>query len=151
MSGWLVAAATVAATISVTDGVVVLSTDYRKIVSLLLERRSYREIVAAVGCSHQTVAAAKKQLDERNITIDRLAQLTDAELSTMFPNGRSRVRSEYREPDFEKVVAPFKKNKHFTLLQRWRTYTGTTSPLREYGYSQYCLLTPTENRTINAD
>lgn len=58
MIGWLVAAAPAAATNSVLEGVVVLHTDYRKIMSLLLERRSYREVVAAVGCSRQTVAAA---------------------------------------------------------------------------------------------
>lgn len=140
MIGWLVAVATAAATNSVLGGVVVLSTDYRKIMSMLLERRSYREVVAAAGCSHQTVAAAKKQLGERMLTYDRLAQLSDADIAAMFPDGRSRVRAEYLEPEFSKVVASFKKNQHYTLLQGWRAYTGKPSELRKYGYSQYCAL-----------
>ncbi|MFG3398785.1 IS21 family transposase [Streptomyces parvus] len=117
-----------------------LATDYRKIMSLLLERRSYREIEAMAGCSQKSVAAAKKQLVGRSITVDGLAQLTDADLAEMFPDGRSRVRSEYLEPDLGKVVASFKKNRHYTLLQGWRTYTGRSSELRKYGYSQYCAL-----------
>lgn len=119
---------------------VVLSTNYRKIMSLLLERHSYRDIVGAVGCSHQTVAVVKKQVVDRGITVEGLAQLTDADIALMFPDGRSRVRSEYLEPDFQKVVASFKKNRHYTLLQGWRSYTGRLSGLRKYGYSQYCAL-----------
>lgn len=117
-----------------------MSTDYRKIMSLLLERRSYREIGAVLGCSQKSVAAAKKQLVGRGITADGLAQLTDADIAEMFPDGRSRVRSEYLEPDFGRVVASLKKNQHYTLLQAWRTYTGKVSELRKYGYSQYCAL-----------
>ena len=117
-----------------------MSTDYRKIMNLLLERRSYREIVAMLGCAPKSVAASKKQLDEQNLTIDRLAQLTDQEVAALFPDGRSRVRAEYLEPEFSKVVASFKKNQHYTLLQGWRTYTGKPSELRKYGYSQYCAL-----------
>ncbi|MGB4778826.1 hypothetical protein [Microbacterium sp.] len=117
-----------------------LSTDYRKIMSLLLERRSYREIEAMAGCSQKSVAAAKKQLVGRSITVDGLARLTDADIAEMFPDGRSRVRSEYAEPDFERVVVSLKKNQHYTLLQGWRTYMGIPSELRKYGYSQYCAL-----------
>jgi hypothetical protein len=116
-----------------------MSTDYRRIMNLLLERRSYREIESLLGCSPKSVAAAKKQLDEHHITADRLAQLTDTELSALFPDGRSRVRAEYLEPDFGKVVASFKKNQHYTLLQGWRSYTGITSVLRKYGYSSIAL------------
>lgn len=108
--------------------------------NLLLERRSYREIVAMLGCAPKSVAAAKKQLEAQNLTIDRLAQLTDQEVTALFPDGRSRVRAEYFEPEFSKVVASFKKNQHYTLLQGWRTYTGKPSGLRKYGYSQYCAL-----------
>lgn len=117
-----------------------LGTDDRKIMSLLLERRSYREIEAMLGCSQKTVAAAKKQLVGKCISLDGLAQLMDADITEMFPDGRSRVRSEHVEPDFERVVASFKKNQHYTLPQGWRTYVGISSELRKYGYSQYCAL-----------
>lgn len=121
-------------------GVVVVSTDYRKIMSLLLDGRSYREIVALAGCSHETVAAVKKQISEQLITADRLRQMSNAEVAVLFPDGRSKVRAEYDDPNFQKVVASMKKNPHYTLLQGWRSYTGRQSPLRKYGYSQYCAL-----------
>lgn len=37
--------------------------DYRAIMSLVLQGRSYRDVVAAVGCSHRDVAAARKVID----------------------------------------------------------------------------------------
>lgn len=117
-----------------------MSTDYRKIMSLLLERRSYREIKAMLGCSPKSVAAAKNRVDEQALTAVRVAQLTDAEVRAMFPDGRSRVRAEYLEPEFQKVVASFKKNQRYTLLQGWRSYTGKPSQLRKYGSSQYGAL-----------
>ena len=35
-------------------------TDYRSVMSLLLQDRSYRDIEAIAGCSHRTIAKAKK-------------------------------------------------------------------------------------------
>ena len=37
-------------------------TDYRAIMTLVLQGRSYRDVVAAVGCSHRDVAAARKTI-----------------------------------------------------------------------------------------
>lgn len=115
-------------------------TDYRKIMGLLLEQRSYREISEVLGCSQKTVSAAKKIVVEYGLTENGLARLSDAEIAGFFPDGRSRVRSEYLVPDFKKAVVSFKKNRHYSLLQGWRSYTDLASPLRKYGYSQYCAL-----------
>lgn len=43
-------------------------TDYRAITALVIQGRSYREVVAAVGCSHRDVAAARKTIAARGIT-----------------------------------------------------------------------------------
>jgi len=130
----------VTATISSLRGVVVLHTDYRRIMSLLLESRSYREISAMLECAPKSIAAARRVIKAEALTSDRLAQLSDTALAELFPDGRSRVKSEYDDPDYAKVVASFKKNRHYTLLQGWRMYTSRPSSLRKYGYSQYCAL-----------
>jgi transposase len=115
-------------------------TDYRNILGLLLAGLTYREIQARAGCSQKTVAAAQKRLRSEGITVAGLAAMSDAEVGVLFPDGRARVTGQYLVPDFGRVVASMKKNRHYTLLQGWRTYTGISSELRKYGYSQYCAL-----------
>jgi transposase len=114
--------------------------DYRRILGLLLQGRSYREIVAAVGCSHRNVATARRAITEEGITTERLAGMSEAELIALFPDGRTRVSREYDSADFSRVVNSMRQNQHFTLLQAWRSYVGSGSGRRKYGYSQYCHL-----------
>ena len=103
--------------------------DYRRILWLLLQGRSYREIAAAVGCSHRDVATARRVLGEEGLTAERLADMPEAELMVLFPDGRSRVSEEYASPDFSRVVSSMRHNPHFTLLQAWRSYVGSGSGL----------------------
>lgn len=114
--------------------------DYRAIMALLLQGRSYRQIVDAVGCSHRDVSAARKTIDDRGLSAASLAEMSDVEVAGLFPDGRSKVSAEYDSPDFGQVVKSMKANPHFTLLQAWRTYVGARSALRKYGYAQYCHL-----------
>lgn len=114
--------------------------DYRRILELLLQGRSYREVALAVGCSHRDVATARRALSERGLTTERLAGLPEAELMAWFPDGRARVSEGYDLPDFAKVVASLRRNPHFTLLQAWRSYMSGGAGLRKYAYSQYCHL-----------
>jgi len=115
-------------------------TDYRAIMTLVLQGRSYRDVVAAVGCSHRDVAAARKMIAAKGITGTGLAQMSGTELRGLFPDGRSRVSDRYDVPDFARVVASMRSNPHFTVLQAWRGYVGSRSSNRKYGYSQYCHL-----------
>ena len=114
--------------------------DYRRILGLLLQGRSYREIVVAVGCSHRDVAAARRAMAERGITAERFSVMSETELLVLFPDGRTRVSGEYDSPDFSRVADSMRRNRHFTLLQAWRSYVGVGSKRRKYGYSQYCHL-----------
>ena len=114
--------------------------EYRRILGLLFQGRSYREIVVAVGCSHREVATARRAITERGLTAERLAGMSEAELMVVFPDGRARVSGEYDAPDFSRVAASLKRNAHFTLLQAWRSYVGGRSGRRKYAYSQYCHL-----------
>jgi hypothetical protein len=72
--------------------------DYRAIMTLVLQGRSYREVVAAVGCSHRDVAAARKVIGVKGITGTGLGQMSDSDLAGLFPDGRARVSDLYVVP-----------------------------------------------------
>ena len=114
--------------------------DYRAIMTLVLQGRSYRDVVAAVGCSHRDVATARKMIAAKGITGTGLAQMSDSELTGLFPDGRAKVSDLYVGPDFAVVVRSMRSNPHFTVLQAWRVYLGSQADGRKYGYSQYCHL-----------
>lgn len=126
--------------------------DYRRIVALLLEGRSYREVVEVAGCSHRDVSRVKRVIEERGVT--SASVVTDEDLADWFPDGRRRVSAEYEQPDLAAVLAAMRAQRHFTLLMAWRRYAdagttrtpgmpgmpaGTTAPKR-YGYAQFCAL-----------
>ena len=114
--------------------------DFRSIMALVLAGNSYRQVVAASGCSHRDVAAARKVIAAGGITAASLSKMSDADVRGLFPDGRARVSGQYNVPDFSRVVKSMKANPHFTLLQAWRVYVGSGSVQRKYGYSQYCHL-----------
>lgn len=113
--------------------------DYRRILGLLLEGRSYRDVVEIAGCSHRDVARVKHAIAEHGI--DSAAAVSDAELGAWFPDGRRRLSEEYEMPDLARVLASMKHNRHFTLLQAWRRYANASGAgKKKYGYSQFCAL-----------
>lgn len=107
---------------------------------LVLMGRSYTDIVESLGCSRRDVSAAKKVITSHRITLGRVSAMTDAEVRTLFPDGRTRVRDEYEQPDFGRVLQSMKSNQHFTLQQAWSRYVGRPGGGKKYGYSQYCHL-----------
>lgn len=114
--------------------------NYRKIMELVLEGRSYNEIVQAVGCSRRDVSVVRKTLTARGITAALAESMSDTEVQALFPDGRKRVSDEYESPDFAAVLRSMRANRHFTLQQAWRRYVGTGGRGKKYGYSQYCHL-----------
>lgn len=114
--------------------------DYRRILGLLLQGHSYRAVAGMVGCSQREVATARRAIQERGLTPERLVALSETELAAYFPDGRSRVSEGYDAPDFARVVVSMRRNPHFTLLLAWRSYVSGGSGLRKYAYSQYCHL-----------
>ena len=107
---------------------------------LVLEGRSYNEIVEAVGCSRRDVSVVKKTVIARGITAGLAESMTDADVQALFPDGRKRVSDEYESPDYAAVLRSMKANRHFTLQQARRKYVGVAGQGKKYGYSQYCHL-----------
>src|SRR5690625_1031930 len=110
--------------------------DYRRILTLLLENRSYRDVVEMVGCSHRDVARVKQAIIAHGVASGEA--VSDAELEEWFPDGRRRVSLEYDQPDLARVLASMRHNRHFTLLQAWRRYVEARGSGKKYGYSQFC-------------
>lgn len=115
--------------------------DYRKIMELLCDQRSYTTITETVKCSRREVAAAKKTIEARGITHGHLKVMTDAEVQALFPDGRAKVSDRYEAPHYPAVLKSMRANRHFTLQQAWSRYVGQDSgELQKYGYAQYCHL-----------
>lgn len=117
--------------------------DYRKIMLLLLEGRSYRDVVETVGCSHRDVARVRQTILDRGVTSP--AAVTDADFAGWFPDGRRQVSEEYDQPDLPRVLAAMKHDRHFTLLLAWRRYVDARGSGKKYGYSQFCALLSLSN------
>ena len=98
--------------------------NYRKIMELVLEGRSYNDIVEAVGCSRRDVSVVKKTVAARGITTGLAESMSESDVQAMFPDGRKRVSDEYESPDFDAVLRSMKANRYFTLQQAWRKYVG---------------------------
>ena len=80
--------------------------DYRAIMTLVLQGRSYRDVVAAVGCSHRDVAAARKV--NLKIMKTAIAYGTIVASFTVEKFGLERLREVKRE-HFDKRLEVLKK------------------------------------------
>lgn len=116
--------------------------DYKAIMTAAIAGHSYNEIVAALGCSRREVAAVKKAVATYGITAGQAASMSPAEVAALFPDGRKKVSASYARPDFDRVLAAMKHNRHFTLQQGWSKYLADDGGPKgkKYGYSQYCAL-----------
>ena len=66
-------------------------TDYRLVMSLLLQNRSYRDIEAIAGCSHRTIAKAARVCHDHGWTdTTQIDALGAEEIDGLFADGRKR-------------------------------------------------------------
>lgn len=120
--------------------------DYSAIMALVLEHRSYSEIVEIVGCSRREISLVSKTVRARGITAEQAASLSRDELADLFPDGRKNVSAGFVRPDFPGIVKSMKSNRHYTLQQAWHRYVqAPTAPApaeqeKKYGYTQFCQL-----------
>lgn len=118
-----------------------MKADYSAILALVLERRSYSEIVDMVGCSRREISLVSKTVKARGITAAQAASLSRDELAELFPDGRKNVSGGFVPPDFAGIVKSMKSNRHYTLQQAWHRYVqAPTTQGKKYGYTQFCQL-----------
>src|SRR5690625_3871425 len=112
---------------------------YRQILSLVLQGRSYAEIVEIAGCSRRDIARVRQVVATHQITSGEA--VTIEQLAEWFPDGRKRVSAQYTQPEFDQVLAAMRSNRFFTVLMAWRRYADADHGLKKpYGYSQFCAL-----------
>ena len=80
-------------------------TDYRAVMTLLLGKRSYRQIEDQLGCSHRAISRANQALRSLGLTTaQQVAALTNDELDEIFVDKRTSGQGEFVPIDFDAVV-----------------------------------------------
>ena len=80
-------------------------TDYRAVMTLLIRKRSYRQIEDQLGCSHRAISRANQALRSLGLTTaQQVAALTNDELDEIFVDKRSSGQGEFVPIDFDAVV-----------------------------------------------
>lgn len=118
-------------------------TDYRLVMSQLLQGRSYREIEAIAGCSHRTIAKAKKICGERELTTeDQIEALTAEEIDALFTDGRKNASIDFVMFDVAAAVKKRSGKKKLPLRVLWANYLETEGApgQRHYSYQRFCQI-----------
>lgn len=124
--------------------------DYRLVMSLLVRGYSYREIEAMAGCSHRTIAKARKAVDERGLTtVEQVEGLGAEDLDELFTDGRKASSELFVEVDVDAVVNARLGRKKPPLKVLWARYLDTDAPagVRHYGYERFCQIVAEHVRT----
>lgn len=118
-------------------------TNYRLVMSLLLQDRSYRDIEAIAGCSHRTIAKAKKVCHEQGLTAtSQVEALSGEEIDALFTDGRKTPSDEFVAFDVVETVNKRTGKNKLPLRVLWANYLDTDgSPgQRHYSYQRFCQI-----------
>ena len=101
-------------------------TDYRLVMSLLLQDRSYRDIEAIAGCSHRTIAKAKKVCHDHGLTAtSQVEALSGEEIDALFTDGRKTLADRAcRYRGSGELVPPFRRPGTGPCVKRAGTVGG---------------------------
>ena len=120
-----------------------LMADYRQIMLLILQKRPYRHVAAMARCSQNTVARARRVLDEQHLTTPaQVEALSSEDLDRLFTDGRKNVSADFVPINIEKIIAARVGRKKPPLKVLWAKYLETDAPAgaRYYGYDRFCEL-----------
>ena len=115
-------------------------TDYRAVMTLLLGKRSYRQIEDQLGCSHRAISRANQALRSLGLTTaQQVAALTNDELDEIFVDKRTSGQGEFVPIDFDAVVKARTGRAKHTLQVLWARYTTTPAQpgQRHYSYDRF--------------
>ncbi|MCZ4657459.1 IS21 family transposase [Dietzia kunjamensis] len=118
-------------------------TDYRLVMSLLLQDRSYRDIEAIAGCSHRTIAKAKKVCHEHGLTAtSQVEALSVEEIDALFTDSRKAPSKEFVAFDVAATVKKRTGKNKLPLRVLWANYLDTDGGpgQRHYSYQRFCQI-----------
>ena len=111
----------------------------KEIMRHLLKGMSWDEAARSLRCSKATVAKCAAKMEEGRIDAERLESMTEAEVSGLFADGRSKRGEEYLEPDYARVCDQLARVPKMTLALRWARYLDRDpGGRRPCQYSQFC-------------
>lgn len=111
----------------------------KDVMELLSKGVSWNDAAASLGCSKSTVAKCAAAMRERGIGAGELASMTEAEVSALFADGRTKRGEEWLEPDYERVCEQLARVPKMTLTLQWKRYCDCNPEgKRLYGLSRFC-------------
>lgn len=117
--------------------------DYRKIMLLLMQGRSYRQVQTLLNCSPRTISKARQVLQEQEFTTpEQLKDLSDEVLEQCFADGRRTVSTNFVPIDIDAVIKARIGRKKPPLKVLWARYLRTEAigSQRHYQYERFCQL-----------
>lgn len=115
-------------------------TDYRAVMTLLIQQRSYRQIEDQLGSSHRAISRANHALRSLGLTtIQQVAALTNDELDEIFVDNRSSGQGQFVPISFDAVVKARAGRTKQTLQLLWARYTSIRAQAgqRHYSYDRF--------------
>lgn len=114
--------------------------EFREIMALRLEGKSYGDISTALGCSNRDIARVIDVIESYGITVESFAGLSPAFFDEHFPDGRRARKASYVQPDYKALADKLAKNKHLTRFMLWEKYYSSAAEpgMLKYQYTQFC-------------
>lgn len=111
----------------------------KDVMELLAKGASWNETAQALGCSKATVSRCAEAMKERGIGAEELSRMTEAEVSALFADGRTKRGEEWLEPDYERICEQLANVPKMTLTLQWKRYCDCNpGGKRLYGLSRFC-------------
>lgn len=118
-------------------------TDYRLVMSLLIQNMSYRQIESLAACSHTTIARAKKICRDHNLTTTaQIKELGAEDIDALFTDGRKTPSAEFVAFDVAATVKKRTGSHKPPLRVLWADYLDTDAGpgQRHYSYQRFCQI-----------
>lgn len=118
-------------------------TDYRLVMSLLIQNMSYRQIESLATCSHATIAKAKKICRDHNLTTtSQINELGAEDIDALFADGRKTSSAEFVAFDVPAMVKRRTGTNKPPLRVLWADYLTTDAApgQRHYSYQRFCQI-----------
>lgn len=113
--------------------------DYPKVMRLLLEGRSYRQIGALLSVAPATVSKAAKAVEKLGVdSPEQLDMIPADRIAAVVADGRRRVVSEFAPIDFDAVLRTRTGRKKIALNVLWMNYVDSVAAcgLKPYSYER---------------
>lgn len=125
--------------------------DYRLIMKLLLQGRSYRQIQQQCGAAQATIAKARKALDANGISsVSDLEVMSNAAVAELVGDGRLVASDEFVDIDFSAVVKARSGRNKTPLRVLWSNYLDSPAlpGRRFYSYERFRQLVAAHVSTL---